>query len=609
MRKNIFILCLSVLVSPALAQLKKSQIDPSKVPLPNHHYQTEFTFDVPSDAAHWTKQKPGLNVSFGSTDQLYMRREVPVDKPSDTWEETGWRGERLNSQILLWSPDTLEQIRFHLKDLADGKGNTLSTGNLKLNLVHFVLSNYPYGSTSASCDVITKDTAYLIPDRFETFERFDLPGKTTRPVWLSLDIPEATVAGNYTGTLVVKSEKQEATLQLKIKVQQPVLPKPDQWKFRLDLWQNPWVIAEYYHVEPWSQEHMMLLKKHMKLYADAGGKFITTYAVHSPWTDNSYMIEGNMIEWLKRKDGSWKFDYTIFDQYVELCMEAGVREAITIYTPLPWGHRFRYVDEASGNYVYAVWPPETQAFKDFWNIFLTDLKAHLEKKGWFEKTYLGINENPLNITIAAVRVMKEHSKSWKITYAGDWHPELNALLDDYSVIISSEPNAKELKERQAKGFTTTYYVCCTPPRPNNFLFSPPIEGRFLSWYSAAYGYDGFLRWAFDAWPEDPMRDARHTIWPAGDCFLVYPGGNSSIRYEKLREGIVDFEKIRILRERVTKSTDKKIKASWMVFETQLATFIDNPDYKKRDYSTEKLTRLVHTGKKMIDQLSDEPGIQ
>ena len=39
----------------------------------------------------------------------------------------------------------------------------------------------------------------------------------------------------------------------------------------------------------------------MKLYADAGGKYITTYAVHSPWSDNSYMIEGTMIEWLKRK--------------------------------------------------------------------------------------------------------------------------------------------------------------------------------------------------------------------------------------------------------------------------------------------------------------------
>jgi len=30
-------------------------------------------------------------------------------------------------------------------------------------------------------------------------------------------------------------------------------------------------------------EHKALLRKHLRLYADAGGKYITTYAVHSPW--------------------------------------------------------------------------------------------------------------------------------------------------------------------------------------------------------------------------------------------------------------------------------------------------------------------------------------
>ena len=37
-------------------------------------------------------------------------------------------------------------------------------------------------------------------------------------------------------------------------------------------------------------------------------------------------------------------------------------------------------------------------------------------------------------------------------------------------------------------------------------------------------------------------------WPSGDCFLVYPGNRSSIRFERFREGIEDFEKIRLLRE-------------------------------------------------------------
>ncbi len=554
------------------------------------------------------ESKKGLNVSFASTDELYLRCEIPkLQSVVTTWEDTGWKGERLNAQILVWSHDTLEQVRFKVNNLVNAGGKVLDKSNVRLNLVRYVLSNYPYAAKNARCDAIASDTAYLMPDRFETFERFDLPGRTLRPVWATVDIPAGTEPGIYNGTIDVNTTNNHVTLNVKINVQKQELPQPHDWKFRLDLWQNPWVVAWYYQLEPWSDEHKVLLKKHLKLYADAGGKYITTYAVHSPWSDNSYMIEGAMIEWTKRTDGTWKFDYGIFDEYVQLAIETGIDEAITLYTPVPWGHRFRYRDEKTGNYVYEEWSPESAEFKTFWNLFLTDLRSHLEKKGWFEKTYLGINENPLNITIAAAKVIKEHSKDWKITYAGDWHAELSAMLDDYSPVISSEPDLKELGQRKALGHTTTYYVCCTPAQPNNFVFSTPVEGRYISWYAAAYGYDGFLRWAYDAWPADPMRDARHTVWPAGDCFLVYPGGASSIRFEKLREGIVDFEKIRILKELSAKSSDKKIKATMKTLETHLGTFIGDRDYSKRDYNPQKMTDAVLKGKKIIETLSADLG--
>ena len=100
------------------------------------------------------------------------------------------------------------------------------------------------------------------------------------------------------------------------------------------------------------------------------------------------------------------------------------------------------------------------------------------------------------------------------------------------------------------GLPTTFYVCCSPPQPNTFSFSPPAEAAFLGWYAAAKGYNGFLRWAYDSWTENPLYDTRFIKWPAGDCFLVYPGGRSSIRFERLREGIQDYEKLRIVRTRL-----------------------------------------------------------
>src|SRR4029453_6283007 len=115
----------------------------------------------------------------------------------------------------------------------------------------------------------------------------------------------------------------------------------------------------------------------------------------------------------------------------------------------------------------------------------------------------------------------------------------------------------EVRRRRQAGRTTTFYVCCHPPRPNSFVFSPPAESAWMGWYASAFGYDGFLRWAYDSWTGDPTRDARHFVWPAGDCFLVYPGARSGIRFERLREGIVDFEKLRILRERLEGSSGNR----------------------------------------------------
>ena len=283
-------------------------------------------------------------------------------------------------------------------------------------------------------------------------------------------------------------------------------------------------------------------------------------------------------------------------------MEVGITKAITIYTAIPWGDRFRYKEETSGNYVYETWAPDSKSYADHWNTFLTDLKIHLQRKGWLEKTYIGINENEMKQTLAAIQVIKKHSKSWKITYAGNWHKELDGLLNDYSFLYGNEPSVEEQRQRAERGASSTFYVCCNPAKPNNFVFSPPVEGTWISWYSAAYGYNGFLRWAYDAWPEDPVRDARFGGWPAGDCFIVYPGANSCIRYEKLREGIVDFEKIRILKDLSTKSTNKNVNQLWNKFEEHLKVFT-----AEHDFDEKKITEEVNMGKAMVDELSDKMG--
>jgi len=99
---------------------------------------------------------------------------------------------------------------------------------------------------------------------------------------------------------------------------------------------------------------------------------------------------------------------------------------------------------------------------------------------------------------------------------------------------------------------TTYYTCCVEGYPNTFTFSPPAESAWLGWYAAAKGFNGYLRWAFNCWNKTPLQDTRFRTWSAGDTYLVYPGPRSSIRFERMTEGIQDYEKIRLLKQQFEK---------------------------------------------------------
>src|SRR5882757_2249466 len=126
MKRITAIWCLCVLFFlNASAQLQKGEIDLVNLPLAKDHYQTEYRFDHPVDSAQWLNETTGLHVSFVSTDNHYFRTELPRIKETADWQATGWKGERLNAMILVWSPDTLEQVRFILHNLVNSKGGIL----------------------------------------------------------------------------------------------------------------------------------------------------------------------------------------------------------------------------------------------------------------------------------------------------------------------------------------------------------------------------------------------------------------------------------------------------------------------------------------------------
>mgnify|MGYP001271596685 CR=1 FL=1 len=105
---------------------------------------------------------------------------------------------------------------------------------------------------------------------------------------------------------------------------------------------------------------------------------------------------------------------------------------------------------------------------------------------------------------------------------------------------------------------------------------------------------GFLRWAYDSWGEDPLLDTSYVTWTAGDCFLGYPDGRSSIRFERLREGIQDYEKIRLVRAALGKRDSQDAKACLARLDEALARFTYTAVQK------EPAVEPVRLGKKALE---------
>ena len=339
--------------------------------------------------------------------------------------------------------------------------------------------------------------------------------------------------------------------QLVVTVVDRVLPPPREWRYFLDLWQHPWAVARVNGVKPFSDAHYAAMEPLWRMLADAGQKALTVTLVDQPWNHQCYDAYGSMVVRRRGADGKWTFDYSVFDRYVEFGRKCGLGPDIACYTMCPWGYMVDYVD-ADGKSVRAEARPGKPFFDEYWGGFLVDFSRHLEERGWLKDAYIAMDERSPEDLAYIAKFVRRVAPGLKIAMAGNRRPsEFKGIeIDNYSQYMGhiDAPFLEDVAVRRKEGKKTTYYVCCAPERPNTFMRSGRGEAFVCGFYPAACGLDGFLRWAYNSWGEDPMNDMTYFRWTAGDVALVYPDGSPSWRFLELRNGIVAAEKFRILRE-------------------------------------------------------------
>ena len=460
---------------------------------------------------------------------------------------SAWRGERVNLQLVVTNEYAEKDcsVEYRFSDLRAMAGKKdIPASNIVGGFVQPVITDRFTGCGRHEVDAYGE---VLVADRITDTNPTILSAGSCRGLWLTIQVPQDAEAGTYKGYVEIVCNGKKKKHEYILSVFNYLLPAPKEWSFHLDLWQNPYAIARVHNVELWSKEQFEVLRPYMLKLASAGQKAITATLIDRPWDGQTYDPFGSMVTWVRKADGTWWYDFTIFDRWVEFMMECGIDKEITCFSMIPWKLSFRYYDQATHSHKYINCAPGEEAYAQFWGGMLSAFSAHLKEKGWFDKTFISMDERSLQQMQAAIKVIKEYAPGMKISMAGNYHPEIEADIHDYCLDIFAYGayTPELLAQRRAQGKVSTYYTCCSAEYPNLFTFSAPADAAFIALEALKKDLDGYLRWAYNSWTVNPEEDSRFTAWPAGDTYVIYPFSISSIRWERLVQGIQLFEKYKI----------------------------------------------------------------
>ncbi|MBR6672584.1 MAG: hypothetical protein IKL17_06280, partial [Alistipes sp.] len=301
---------------------------------------------TPEQQTAWTGVSGKLNAAWGCPESQYARSIVPEKVSNQPFHITAWKGERASAQIVLWSSKAINGIECTVSDFTSSAGS-MPASIAETRFVRYTLADEPtYNKFKKG------GPAVIAPDMLDTLSRFDMAACTTRPVWVSLEIPRDAEAGTYTAEVVVSHNGWGTTkLPLEVEVLNKTLKPASEWRFHLDLWQHPSSVAYAHGVELWSDAHFEAMKPVMERLRNAGQKVITATLNKDPWNHQCYHAYEPMIKWTKHKDGSWSYDYKVFDRWVEFMLGIGINKYINCYSMVPWNCELEYFDEKEGKVV------------------------------------------------------------------------------------------------------------------------------------------------------------------------------------------------------------------------------------------------------------------
>lgn len=518
----------------------------------------------------------GAEVRVWAVDPLIKVRQddLPPPNPSTRVHISAARGEYEAGQLAFRSAKGVKSLELAVAPLVSEKGSE----RLKDVEAHFL--NY-HLLDRATGPVIAKELCakppVMLPDAFSTDDTVPLAANTTRSAWIAVWVPEKASPGLYKGTATVEGDGTKTNVPIEVQVYPATLPRKRSLKiFNWLFWDSGRGWGQLRHKlggETWDQRDWTTLKAIAANMVAHRQNMFTLPIVHN-------VLSGPGVFSVKTlKDGnSYRFDFSLFDRCAEVFLSEDPGGIIVGGYLAVFGARGRTLD-AQGNVSLRsprimLWDAKTgeqaghlesadaddPSYLRFLQALMPALQKHLVEKGWMDNFMMSLHDETFpqyaRSRVKLAKFLKRLAPKIRFVDANRNVDQTGSIDVWFPLPHHYEAFRAFYTERQADGDEVGFYTCVTPSgyNMNRFVSFPLIKTRLLHWYNYKLGLTGFLHWGYNA--KFPPADLDKIIMD-GDANLVYKDKLGfpvpSIRQEAMRDGIEDYELLKVAEAR-----DKKL---------------------------------------------------
>ncbi|MEV7780078.1 discoidin domain-containing protein [Kitasatospora sp. NPDC088351] len=520
---------------------------------------------------------PSVWVASGA-DHVFSSSPAP-QRPTGPVTMFAARNEVQTAQIAVRSGGSLTGLSVQASDLTGPGGAVIPASRITVNREY----NHPNISKNNSPhrqDPPNGGNEYY--DALVGNDPYNLATNTTQPYHYSVAVPPGQAPGTYTGKATVKSSAGPVDVPVSVTVYAAELPPTNRSTFRLNNWFTSagWdytltasSIPSQYGVDAYSPDWWTLMGNIAKNHAKHRNN--TVFADFQ-----ALAIPGTTLV-----NGTYTFDWTTFDRFVQLFQDAGALQYI--YTP----HLLEddgsnvevLVTDGSGGVRMARVAPGSDQAEKYLAAALPALKAHLDTKcldagtvcapgrRWSDVFYLSASDepNPANTGWAAnsnwlYQRFHQYFPQGMTNEAHLWTgPSVDNTLSTLTPHVDDDydANAAYYQDKRLAGKDLWLYFSGSPEdgHANRLISYPLSDSRLTPWMVSAIGGNGFLHWGWNIWSEWDANAGKYkgvdtfNGWTSGDPFLVRPNPKpgapdvfDSMRSEALLAGVQDYELLKQL---------------------------------------------------------------